>query len=109
MKYNLRSIVVGYEVPLLDLDDKTYQDQLINEIHDSFTSFDELISSYMDTVETHTSNHIFKAVYIFKVNVGDMTTDKIDEHFKELKSKIETAVEKFLRSRDVIFEKIESK
>lgn len=109
MKYNLKSIVVGYEVPLLDLDDPTGQDELISELNNSLTPIDEVVSSSLDTREMHTSNHLFLLQYVFKVNTGDMTTDQLKEHFDDLKLKFETAIENFLKAREILFVKINVK
>lgn len=108
MKYTLKSIVVGYEVPLLDLNDPIGQDELINDINNSLASTDEVISSSLDTREMPTSNHLFLLQYVFKVPIGLMTADQFNEHFSELRKKFEEAIEKFLKAREILFIKLES-
>lgn len=108
MKYNLKSIVVGYEVPLLDLNNQEGQDELVNDLADCLTECDKVIHNSLVTLEMPTSNHILLLQYVFKVPVGTMTIDEIENHFNDLKDGFEKSIEKFLENRKIIYTKIKS-
>lgn len=106
MMYTIKPLVVAYEVPSLDLEDQTGSVEMVNKIFQLIPSNIGIVGKTCEAVELPNSNIFFSLTLILSIESETMSKTEFMTVFKDIVRGTQSAMEKFLKDRNIIYKRV---
>lgn len=102
-RFNLKNWSIAFEVPFWDVDDTTGQDEFFTELSDSYSNWFDTLNSGFEILESQSSNGNILILYHITIISDTAIADKdtIKENWDKMKIEIQSALENFLKARNL--------
>lgn len=99
MRYKLKSLVIGFETPLLDLSDTTGIPELSDSINQKFLGFFDVLKINLELIRVPSFDYIFLFSLIVRIDKESISDRELESEWSKLESNISEELTKFLDSR----------
>lgn len=106
MRYSLKSMTIGFEIPLLDTTDSKGNEELANSIASRYLGFFDVLKNDLEVLELPNSNYLFLFTLVVRIDNNTVTRRGLEEEWTKLEDNLSKDLETFLKGRNIIYRQL---
>lgn len=104
-RYYLKSMEIGYEIPVISLDNQMGSEELSRSIAENYMNWFDIIKVGLKLYALPNLNGILLFYLVVRVDSNSIDAKRLETEWNSIKSKISSAIENYLTSNKIIYQK----
>lgn len=106
MRYSLKSMSIGFEIPYLDAEDDNGKSELTTSIASRYLGFFDVLKNDLEILELPNSNYLFLFTLVVRIDNNTITRRGLEDEWIKLEDNLSKDLETFLKGRNIFYRQL---